>query len=404
MGEVFAGRTRETDQPVAIKYLRAEFAEDSEIVARFIQERTILLTIRGPHVVSVRDLVLDDDRLAIVMELVDGKDLRDLLDKRGPFPEQEAIDLCAQVLEGLAEVHHAGIIHRDVKPENVLVAVGDDGTLTAKITDFGIARIAQGQSITRMSGLIGTPAYMAPELAFQEQVTAAVDVYAVGIMCYELITAHTPFTSANAYAMLRQHVDEQPTKPPEMSDALWAVVARMLAKQAADRPSAGDAAAQLRVLVPATSSPLAATAGEVAWKDGPAQPGAPAAQTLHASDVAAAAAGSGFAATSLPGRATSSPPGETSFPGRQAVGSAAYAARTVRRDRRQHRHPSRRNQPAESPRQHPAAATQRHGRGSRRRRAAVAPSQAQSSRNRRCCDADRGRRCGGLCVRGRQRG
>ncbi len=251
MGQVFAGSVRDSGQPVAVKLLRPELVSDPDVVARFIQERTILMSIHDPNVVRVMDLVVEGETLAIVMELVQGTDLRRHLRERHTLPPAEALRLTAQVLRGVAAVHAAGIVHRDIKPENLLLDTSA-AEPEVKLTDFGVARLTYGSSLTRLSGVIGTPEYMAPELAEQNHATAAADVYSVGIVLYEMLCGHTPFAGGHPLAVLRRHVEQDPPPIPGLPDGLWNSIARMLAKDPASRPAdAGEAAAAL--VAPGTS-------------------------------------------------------------------------------------------------------------------------------------------------------
>lgn len=245
MGEVWRGVVRSSGCPVAVKLLRPELATDPSLVARFLQEKSILVGVVHPNVVSVHDLVAEGDTLAIVMELVTGGDLRHHLSRAGSLATASVITLTGQVAAGLAAVHAAGVIHRDLKPENVLLDSTVSGGSCARISDFGIARVAESPGQTRHSVLVGTPAYMAPEVADGEPSTAAVDVYALGIVAYELATGAPPFDAAHPMAVLRMHVERLPTRPPELPGALWEVVAACLQKRPADRPTATELAATL---------------------------------------------------------------------------------------------------------------------------------------------------------------
>src|ERR1700685_126843 len=213
MGQVFTGSIRVTGEQVAIKVLRPELVSDPEIVARFVQERTILMSIADPNVVRVVDLVIEGDTLAIVMELVRGSDLRRLLRTRRTVPPSEALYLTGQLLRGMAVVHAAGIIHRDIKPENVLVDTSS-GRPQLKLTDFGVARLSYGASLTKLSGVIGTPEYMAPELVEQNRATPAADVYSAGIVLYEVLCGRTPFAGRHPLAVLRRQADPAPALLP----------------------------------------------------------------------------------------------------------------------------------------------------------------------------------------------
>lgn len=278
MGEVFAGSVRATGEPVAIKILRPEFVSDPGVVARFVQERTILMSIADPHVVRVIDLVVEGDTLAIVMELVRGPDLRRQLRSWRTVPPAQALQLTGQLLNGMAAVHAAGIIHRDIKPENVLVDTSA-GWPRLKLTDFGVARLSYGPSLTKLTGVIGTPEYMAPELTESNRATPAADVYSAGIVLYEMLCGRTPFAGGHPLAVLRRQADQAPPVIPGVPAELWDRIAWMLAKDPGSRPSsAAEAYAALAPL----ESPLASWRALAPWagpEDGmPAQTAHPAGQ------------------------------------------------------------------------------------------------------------------------------
>ena len=248
MGEVFAGSVRATGEPVAIKILRPEFVSDPGVVARFVQERTILMSIADPHVVRVIDLVVEGDTLAIVMELVQGPDLRRQLRSWRTVPPAQALQLTGQLLNGMAAVHAAGIIHRDIKPENMLVDTSA-GWPRLKLTDFGVARLSYGASLTKLTGVIGTPEYMAPELTESNRATPAADVYSAGIVLYEMLCGRTPFAGGHPLAVLRRQADQAPPVIPGVPAELWDRIAWMLAKDPGSRPvSATEAYAALAPL------------------------------------------------------------------------------------------------------------------------------------------------------------
>ncbi len=250
MGEVWRALDRHTGQHLAAKVLRAEFARDADIVTRFIQERSILLGLTHPNIVRVRDLVVEGERLAIVMDLVEGGDLRRHLRERGPVAPDHAVPLACVVLDALASAHESGCLHRDVKPDNVLLVEGDvTRPADARLSDFSIARLAQ-ESTVQSTGLLGTPGYMPPELFRDGQFSAASDVYATGVMLYELLGGRTPFAgSGTAHTIGNRHVSILPPRLP-VSDALWEVLERMLAKDPRARLRAAATAAQLRGLAP----------------------------------------------------------------------------------------------------------------------------------------------------------
>ncbi|WP_250279790.1 serine/threonine-protein kinase [Frankia sp. Cppng1_Ct_nod] len=227
---------------VAVKVLRPELADDPEIVDRFLRERRVLLAFDDPHLVKVRDIVAEGNTLAIVMDLVDGVDLRGYLRQHGSLPDAEAVELVSQVLTALAVVHEAGVVHRDVKPANIMVDATGPGGPRAMLTDFGIARLTHGPSVTRLSGAIGTPMYMAPELAEHTPASAAADLYGAGVVLYELLAGRPPFTAPNPIAMLRAHAFDAPPPIDGLSEPLWDALRRLLAKRPTDRPASAQAA------------------------------------------------------------------------------------------------------------------------------------------------------------------
>jgi serine/threonine protein kinase len=244
MGEVFRGAVRESGAPVAVKILRAELVGDSEIVSRFVRERSILTSISHPNVVRVIDLVVEGDTLGIVMEMVRGKDLRRSLTEEHTQPPAAAVQLCRQLLAGLKAVHAVGVVHRDIKPENILLDFYDS-PVRVKLTDFGIARLTYGTALTRTSGVIGTPEYMAPETAQDGTATSAADLYSTGIVLYEMLAGRTPFRGGPPLTVLRRHAEEPPPAIPGLPPRLWAYVESLLAKDPSARPASAKQAADI---------------------------------------------------------------------------------------------------------------------------------------------------------------
>ncbi|MEU6481399.1 protein kinase [Streptomyces sp. NPDC047017] len=239
-----AGQPGET---VAIKVLKEELASDADVVMRFLRERSVLLRLTHPNIVRVRDLVVEGDLLALVMDLVDGPDLHRYLRENGPLTPVAAALLTAQIADALAASHHDGVVHRDLKPANVLLKQ-DDGRMHPMLTDFGIARLADSPGLTRTHEFVGTPAYVAPESAEGRPQTSAVDIYGAGILLYELVTGRPPFSGGSALEVLHQHLSAEPRRPSTVPDPLWTVIERCLRKNPGERPGAEHLARALRVV------------------------------------------------------------------------------------------------------------------------------------------------------------
>ncbi|ELP70654.1 serine/threonine-protein kinase [Streptomyces turgidiscabies] len=277
-GTVWRARQRETagaeaavpGQPgeaVAIKVLKEELANDADIVMRFLRERSVLLRLIHPNIVRVRDLVVEGDLLALVMDLIDGPDLHKYLRENGPFTPVAAALLTAQIADALAVSHADGVVHRDLKPANVLL-MQDNGRMHPMLTDFGIARLADSPGLTRTHEFVGTPAYVAPESAEGRPQTSAVDIYGAGILMYELVTGRPPFGGGSALEVLHQHLTAEPRRPSTVPEPLWTVIERCLRKNPDERPSAENLARGLRVVaegigVHSNSMQIAAAEGVV---------------------------------------------------------------------------------------------------------------------------------------------
>ncbi|MFF9507911.1 serine/threonine-protein kinase [Streptomyces sp. NPDC014724] len=257
-----AGQPGET---VAIKVLKEELANDADVVMRFLRERSVLLRLTHENIVRTRDLVVEGDLLALVMDLIDGPDLHRYLRENGPLTPVAAALLTAQIADALAASHADGVVHRDLKPANVLLDERD-GQMHPMLTDFGIARLADSPGLTRTHEFVGTPAYVAPESAEGRPQTSAVDIYGAGILLYELVTGRPPFSGGTALEVLHRHLSEEPRRPTTVPAPLWTVIERCLSKDPDQRPSAENLARGLRTV--AAGIGVHASAAQIAAADG----------------------------------------------------------------------------------------------------------------------------------------
>ncbi len=236
MATVYVGRDVRLDRQVALKIAHPELARDAEFVARFIGEARAVARLSSPNVVAVFDQGSDGELHYIAMEYVPGPTLRELLVARGRLGPREALDIIERVLAGLAAAHEAGIVHRDVKPENVLLGNGR----SVKVADFGLARAAAGISHTRTGVLIGTAAYLAPEQVASNTSDQRSDVYAAGVMLFEMLTGEQPHTGETPLAVAYKHVNAVVPAPSsrnaELPSALDALVALATSRDPELRP------------------------------------------------------------------------------------------------------------------------------------------------------------------------
>jgi eukaryotic-like serine/threonine-protein kinase len=259
MADVWCADDQMLDRRVALKFLHERFAQDQQFVERFRREAQSAAGLQHPNVVGVYDRGEWEGRPWIAMEYVEGASLKDLI-ARG-VSVGEAVELIRQVLAGARFAHARGIIHRDLKPQNVLV----DADGRARVADFGIAR-AGASEITQTGSVLGTAQYLSPEQAQGQDVTAASDLYSIGVMLYETLTGRVPFEGESPVAVALKQVSEQPRPPselnPEVPPALDAVVMRALAKEPANRFASADEF--LRALDAAEADPSGGTLGDTA--------------------------------------------------------------------------------------------------------------------------------------------
>src|SRR3954453_11569866 len=236
MSSVFRAHDRQLERDVAINTLHQHYADDPEYLERFRREARAVARLSHPNIVTVIDRGEEKGRQFIVFEYVDGENLKELVDRTGRLPIRRAIELALQIARGLAFAHQQGLVHRDVKPQNVLL----NGDGQAKVTDFGIARSLDVQhGMTQTGTVLGTSDYIAPEQAQGQRVDEHTDVYSLGVVLYELLTSEVPFPGENFVALAMRHINEEPPsvrdKRPDVSPRLEAAVHRAMAKDAADR-------------------------------------------------------------------------------------------------------------------------------------------------------------------------
>lgn len=228
----------------AAKILRPGISDNAEMVKRFVSERNLLLSVHHPNVVGVHDLVVEGDTLAIIMDLVEGRDLRQILRASGTLTQSDAALVCAELADGLQAIHEQHIVHRDMKPANVLVdETGSE--LVPRITDFGVSRLAEpGPGAVNPTLVAGTPHYMAPELLMNQTPTPASDLYSLGIMLYELVTGVTPFADRAPAVAMQAQLSLDPGRPAGLDDRVWDVLVWLTRKEPFRRPASAARAAQ----------------------------------------------------------------------------------------------------------------------------------------------------------------
>jgi serine/threonine-protein kinase len=245
MADVYCAEDTHLGREIALKVLHRRFAQDAEFVERFRREASSAAGLQNPNVVGVFDRGEHDGTYYIAMEYLSGRTLKDIVHAEAPLPPERAIDLGIQILRAAGFAHRHGVIHRDFKPHNVIV----DEAWHAKVTDFGIAR-AGASEMTETGSIMGTAQYLSPEQAQGHAVTAASDLYSIGVMMYEMLAGRLPFEGDSAVAIALKHLSEPPPPlsqvRPGISPALESVVMAALAKDPANRwQTADDFAAAL---------------------------------------------------------------------------------------------------------------------------------------------------------------
>ncbi|MBN2360583.1 MAG: protein kinase [Deltaproteobacteria bacterium] len=247
MGKVYRATQLSLDKPVVLKLLHSHYAHDETLVARFHREARAASRLNHPNSINIIDFGQEDDgTLFMAMEFLQGRDLFTVLQNESPVPEYRVARIVRQVCSALAEAHDQGVIHRDLKPENIMVEDRPHQKDYVKVLDFGIAKIQgpegkDARTLTAQGMVCGTPEYMAPEQARGEVLDARADIYAVGVLMYQLVTGQLPFQADNAIGIVTKHIVEKPRPPREVapdraiSPEIEAIVLRCMAKKREER-------------------------------------------------------------------------------------------------------------------------------------------------------------------------
>lgn len=245
MGKVYRAMQLSVDRPVALKVLHGNLSSDQSFIKRFLREARVVSNFQHPNIVSLVDFGQDSERnlLYLVMELLDGQDLDGLLG-RGRFHPELALEIAAQVCAALSEPHANEVVHRDLKPDNLMLTVTSDGSLQVKVLDFGIAQAVDGDTKLTKTGMVfGTPQYMAPEQAAGAETSASTDIYALGIILYSMLVGRPPFDGETAMQIILHHMQSPVPDVREFAGlegtppSLAELVRDMVHKEPAERPA-----------------------------------------------------------------------------------------------------------------------------------------------------------------------
>ncbi len=254
MSTVYKATDEVLERTVAVKVLAEHLSDDEKFVARFRREALAVAKLVHPNIVQVYDTGVDGGRHFIVMEYVEGKSGAQLLQTRGSLDPQTTVDIAADACAGLDYAHKQGIVHRDVKPGNLMVIGGPAGgnaAMTVKIADFGIARAAEQTRLTQVGSVVGTAAYLSPEQSRGEEATGISDVYSLGVVVYQFLTGRLPYEGNSLAELAIRRENERPLPPssyePEVPESLSKAVLQALENEPEDRyPDALELAAALR--------------------------------------------------------------------------------------------------------------------------------------------------------------
>ncbi|HEX8187636.1 MAG TPA: serine/threonine-protein kinase, partial [Pyrinomonadaceae bacterium] len=226
MGEVYRGVDMMLEREVAIKFLRPELASQPQVVERFRSEAVTLAKLQHANIATLYNFMRQGDSFIMVLEFVRGVTLDHVIQQRGAIPVESAIPIFCQMLDGIQEAHSEGIIHRDIKPANMMLT--EKGTL--KVLDFGIARILGTARMTRQGNIIGTIEYMSPEQVRGFETDARSDIYSLGMLLYEMLTARCPFDIQNEFELMKAQIEQYPVPPRQLNPAIPEVVEQAIWK------------------------------------------------------------------------------------------------------------------------------------------------------------------------------
>ena len=235
MGAVFKGIDLMLEREVAIKMLRPELASQPDVVERFRSEAVTLAKLNHPNIATLYSFLRQGNDFFMVMEFVQGQTLDSVIRRSGAMPVSHAVTLFCQSLEGIGRAHKLGIIHRDIKPANMMLTA-EDGSI--KVMDFGIARVLGTARMTRQGNIVGTIEYMSPEAIQGKEVDARADIYSLGILLYEMVTARLPFVSDTEFGMMMAQIEQAPTPPTAIAPHVPVGIERAIMRSLAKRPDA----------------------------------------------------------------------------------------------------------------------------------------------------------------------
>ena len=235
MAEVYLAHDRHLGRDVALKVLSSRYAKDDQFIERFRREASSAAGLSHPNIVQIYDRGEAEGTYYIAMEYLEGRSLKDLIVRYAPLSAQHVVSLGTQILEALRYAHRKDIVHRDIKPQNIIV--DDEGRL--KVTDFGIARAGSASTMTEAGSILGTAQYLSPEQAQGGLVEAASDLYSLGVVMYEMATGVLPFTGDNAVTIAMKHVSEPPTPPRALVPAIPENLERVILRRWPSSPRSG---------------------------------------------------------------------------------------------------------------------------------------------------------------------